>query len=60
MVLNKNDYKYYFLALLAFLSLYPYFIWGYYGVTIIGIFFIFIFSQFLIFNKIKTNINPKN
>lgn len=57
MVLNKNDYKYYFLALLAFLSLYPYFIWGYYGVTIIGIFFIFIFSQFLIFNKIKTNKN---
>ena len=55
MVLNKNDYKYYFLALLAFLSLYPYFIWGYYGATIIGMFFIFIFSQLLIFNKIKTN-----
>lgn len=57
MILSKNDYKYYALALLAFLSIYPYFIWGYYGQAIIGVFFIFIFSQLLVFNKINTNKN---
>lgn len=55
MVLSKHDYKSYFIAFIAFFSVYPYFIWGYYGVIIIGIFLIFILSYILIFREIHTN-----
>ena len=54
-VLSEN-YKVLLIALMAFFSLYPYFIWGYYGFVVLGLLGFYLSSSFLVFNfsKIST------
>lgn len=47
-----EDYKAIFMALMAFFSVYPYFIWGYYGFVIFGLFSFYAISSLILFEKI--------
>lgn len=47
-----EDYKAILMALMAFASVYPYFFWGYYGGVIFGLFFFYIATSLVLFEKI--------
>ncbi|MEB6680153.1 hypothetical protein [Acinetobacter lwoffii] len=55
MKIALEDYKAVFMALMAFFSVYPYFIWGYYGVVIFFVFFLYLVSLLILFKNINTS-----